>query len=71
MIYHILLLKNSFISKKHPKKNFACGATWDSAPHPARGCRPLGNLPHPDFPLATPLPYVGLAKMEQKLLLLR
>ena len=55
MIYHILLLKNSFISKKHPKKFFPCGATWDSAPHPARGRRPLGNLPHPDFPLATPL----------------
>ena len=53
MIYHILLLKNSFISKKHPKKNFACAATWASAPHPARGLRPLGNLPHPDFSLAT------------------
>ena len=41
--------------KEKEKKNFPCGATWDSAPHPARGRRPLGNLPHPDFPLATPL----------------
>ena len=34
---------------------FACAATWGSAPHPARGLRPLEKHPPPDFPIATPL----------------
>ena len=55
MIYHILLLQNSLMSKKHPKKFFACGATCGSAPHPAHVLPPLVNVPPPDFPLATPM----------------
>ena len=33
MIYHILLLQNSLMSKKHPKIFFAYGAIWGALPH--------------------------------------
>ena len=56
MIYHILLLQNSLISKKHPKK-FSPAPLSKDLPHTPRP-RPAAfgkYAPPPDFPLATPM----------------